>query len=148
MVSWRINSTKFSNNIKLNRMNESNKQAENKPCTIHDVELNPAKRDSFFCAMLLFVCNLFHYICPSFHYSRSSLKETHTLVIQRFISSQNYKTVVNPIGYFLDVVQPGILAGSCRPLIFLYIVRSFIRKERCTHEEWDMDNQIITVKCS
>lgn len=25
--------------------------------------------------------------------------------------------------------------------------RSFIRKERCTHEEWDMDNQIRTIKC-
>ena len=34
------------------------------------------------------------------------------------------------------------------PLFWLYAVaRSFIRKERCTHEEWDMDNQIRTIKC-
>ena len=35
------------------------------------------------------------------------------------------------------------------PLFWLYaVVRSFIRrKERCTHEEWDMDNQIRTIKC-
>lgn len=34
------------------------------------------------------------------------------------------------------------------PLFWLYaVVRSFIRKERCTHEEWDMDNQIRTIRC-
>ena len=34
------------------------------------------------------------------------------------------------------------------PLFWLYaVVCSFIRKERCTHEEWDMDNQIRTIKC-
>ena len=37
MVSWRINSTKVSNNLKLNKMGKSNEQAEAKPCTIHDV---------------------------------------------------------------------------------------------------------------
>ena len=37
MVSWRINSTKLSNNKKLNKMKQSNEQAENKPCTIHGV---------------------------------------------------------------------------------------------------------------
>ena len=40
MVSWRINSTKVSNNLKLNKMGKSNEQAETKPCTIHDVMLS------------------------------------------------------------------------------------------------------------
>lgn len=34
------------------------------------------------------------------------------------------------------------------PLFWLYaVVRSIIRKKRCTHEEWDMDNQVRTIKC-
>ena len=37
MVSWRINSTKLLNNIKLNKMNKTKKQKENKSCTIHGV---------------------------------------------------------------------------------------------------------------
>ena len=44
MVSWRINSTKVSITKKLNIMNESNKQAETKPCTIHGV-----RRSCSFC---------------------------------------------------------------------------------------------------
>lgn len=34
------------------------------------------------------------------------------------------------------------------PLFWLRtVVRGFIHKERCMHEEWDMDNQIRTIKC-
>ena len=37
MVSWRINSTKLSNKIKLNKMEETLNNLETKPCTIHGV---------------------------------------------------------------------------------------------------------------
>ena len=37
MVSWRINSTKVSNKLKLNKMNKITITEPTKPCTIHDV---------------------------------------------------------------------------------------------------------------
>jgi hypothetical protein len=56
--------------------------------------------------------------------------------IRIFKSSKNIKTVAKYIDHFLDVVQPRILAGSCRPLIFLYIggwfsIYSFFLANHC-----------------